>query len=70
VTKTQGLPTVSFSAEGLEPCTTYTFEIRPLYPDTKIDEKVFEFKTKSPSAQTLTVDRVAAKTVSTRCQSQ
>jgi len=65
VTKTQGLPTVSFSAEGLEPCTTYTFEIRPLYPDTKIDEKVFEFKTKSPSAQTLTVDRVAAKTVST-----
>ena len=65
VTKTQGLPTVTYTAEDLEPCTAYTFEIKPLYPDTKIDEKVFEFKTKSPSADTLTVERVTAKTLST-----
>ena len=65
VNKAQGLPTVTFTAENLDPCTTYTFEIKPVYPDTKIDEKIFEFKTKSPSATTLTVDRVSAKTVST-----
>ena len=65
VTKTQGMPTVSFTANNLEPCTAYTFEIKPLYPDTKIDEKIFEFKTQSPPAHTLTVDRVSAKTVST-----
>ena len=65
VTKTQGMPTVSFTANNLEPCTGYTFEIKPLYPDTKIDGKIFEFKTQSPPAHTLTVDRVSAKTVST-----
>ncbi len=65
VTKTQGMPTVSFTANNLDACTAYTFEIKPLYPDTKIDEKIFEFKTQSPPAHTLTVDRVSAKTVST-----
>lgn len=65
VTKSQGMPTASFTATDLEPCTAYTFEIKPLYPDTKIDEKVFEFKTQSPSADTLTVATVSGRTVST-----
>ena len=65
VTKAQGMPTVSYTAKNLDPCTAYTFEIKPLYPDTKIDEKVFEFKTQSPPADTLSVETVSAKSLST-----
>jgi hypothetical protein len=65
ITKSQGIPTISHTAGNLSPCTAYTVEIKPLYPDTKIEEKVYEFKTKSPVADSLSVERVDGKTVST-----
>lgn len=65
VSKTPNLPTISFSTTNLDSCTAYTFEIQPVYPDTKIDKKVFEFKTKSPQVDTLAVNQVSARTVST-----
>ena len=60
VSKSLSLPTVSFNIDNLEPCTTYTLEVLPLFPDTKIDRKVFDVKTDSPNAASLVVNEVTA----------
>jgi len=60
VSTSPALPTVSFTIENLTPCTAYTLEVQPVFPETKIDKKVFDFRTDSPSAASLAVDEVTA----------
>lgn len=65
VSKSLSLPTVSFNIDNLEPCTAYTLEVLPIFPDTKIEKKVFDFKTDSPEASSLVVSEVTATSKNT-----
>ncbi|QQP57826.1 Fibronectinlike, partial [Caligus rogercresseyi] len=64
VSKQAELPDVTYEASELTPCTEYTVEIQPLFPDTEVEPKVFAFKTSSPSADTQSISAITAEPVS------
>ncbi|TRY61160.1 hypothetical protein TCAL_14959 [Tigriopus californicus] len=64
VKKAPGVPTITHTALGLNPCTDYNLKITPLYTDTVIESKMVSFKTQSPPAATLQIGNLMADSVS------
>ncbi len=39
-----GVPTITYSAEGLRPCTDYVAEIQPLYDGSEVEKRTVSFR--------------------------
>ncbi len=53
--KPTGLYIVTERAQGLSPCTDYSVEVQPLYPDFELESKTVDFRTLSPDASTVQI---------------
>jgi len=60
VKKTPGVPSLVHTVGGLNPCTDYTANIRPLYPDAEVESRSVTFRTSSPNAGEVNVGQVTA----------
>uniref|UniRef100_A0A0K2T470 Fibronectinlike [Oryzias latipes] n=1 Tax=Lepeophtheirus salmonis TaxID=72036 RepID=A0A0K2T470_LEPSM len=63
ITKQEGLPDVTYQALDLTPCSEYTVEIHPLFPETTVESKIFTFKTLSPDADSQSVGEITVESV-------
>jgi len=57
------LSQVSVTQEGLQSCTDYTMDIKPIYAGADINPKQIEFRTSSPDASSIKVETVQAEIV-------
>lgn len=63
VKKPRGLPTVTYSISGLNPCTDYNLKIQPMYVEEELEEKMVSFRTLSPGVDSMVVGQVSTQSV-------
>lgn len=51
VSRNDNLETIKYESDNLDQCTSYTFQIQPLYNDIDLVPKIVDFRTKSPSVE-------------------